>query len=533
MALVIVFVELLLLGATGGSQVRNAGTRASTGVAICSCDLSPGECDLNCCCDTDCALSDPTSVFSFCLPGSTKLQTSVCLYNWLIFRSNAPYSTELVSSSSPRTPVLFCVLPSDSSLNYFVTPQAVNVTTFSALRNTYGGASFIPPSESTPTFSNFYRAGDTILTVSTSSILGVLKQPAPLGAQSICSDSNPARFLFSNTTLCLRLISNVSESCTTDPSLSTSSYYENIGVLKVPADAQGTTVVNINSLITDSPVLQGDSCANVVSEVIYTVLYNGTRGITSVTVNFTLISLPSTSRSLQQSFKVIYKSSSAAVDTVQTRSGNPGYLVGYPVLTDSGSLTLVSSLGDGSCSHRPVQFGMNILSGCTIRGLASETCTNLHIRAYTLLAGSSPRSAAIIGNASVTQPGDWTSIIYQNCSAQDLGNCSTSCFIPVSLNVQILWAQVGLLSNPQSQIFGVRFLFSCRPVQCQDTTILQTKVSFTDITKKGPSPRSVPTVTGRAPLDFFYPFQTSIAVKGTTATIVPLLLLLLSFIQTT
>ncbi|MGH0167107.1 UNVERIFIED_CONTAM: hypothetical protein FKN15_051434 [Acipenser sinensis] len=41
---------------------------------LCTCDITPGVCDLNCCCDiTDCDLTDgPESVFTHCTPGSKR-----------------------------------------------------------------------------------------------------------------------------------------------------------------------------------------------------------------------------------------------------------------------------------------------------------------------------------------------------------------------------------------------------------------------------------------------------------------------------
>ncbi|KAM4697697.1 tectonic-3 [Rhinophrynus dorsalis] len=521
----VVLCLLLILGA-GTGVVRSA-----SGVAICTCDLSPGICDLNCCCDPDCFLSDPTTVFAYCLPGSTKVQRWVCLYSWLMFRSNTPYPTKNVSSSSPRTPDLFCVLPSDPTLNYFITPRTVNGPSFSSLSDQYKGASFFPPSDSNPVIPNFYRAGDSIFTVSSSGTLGMLRQPASVGDPSVCSFNNPARFLQSDTTSCLRMISNLNEICLTDPTLSTAYYYQNISLLGVQANATALTIPNVPiiSLVTDKPTLRGDSCDNVVSEVIYTVLYNGTLGIKNVTVNFTLHNMSITSVSLKQSFTVLYKSvSSADVGSVQTRSGNPGYLVGSAVLTNTGSLTVLSSAG-GSCSRSPVQFGVNMLSGCTIRGQASDLCSTFRDQAYRLLLGErAPQKVAAFGNTVSAQSGDWMSIIYQNCSgAQSQANCS-SCLLPTTLHVQILQAKVGLLSNPQSQIVGARFLISCKQVKCQDSTVLQTQVSFTDVTRRGPAPRSTPSVTGRAPLGFFYPFQTS-AASGMVSS--PLLVLsLLSFI---
>ncbi|XP_053550960.1 tectonic-3 [Bombina bombina] len=520
--------HLLLFGATQGSGT--GVTRASSGVAICSCDLSPGNCDLNCCCDPDCNLNDPTSVFSFCLPGSTKAQFRVCLYNWLMFRSDTPYPTEQIPSSSPRSPELFCILPTQSSLNYFVTPQTVNQTTFLSLSSKYSGASFSSASENIPTFSSFYKAGDTILTISRFGDLGVLRQPAPVGGQSLCSDANPARFLYSYDTSCVRLISNLSESCTTDPSLGAHFYYQYIRILKVPTDATVLVLRNatvpIDSTVNNSPTYNTDTCENVVSKVLYTVLYNGAQGITNVSVSFTLVNLTSTSLSIQQTFRLLYKPvSSASLVPATTRSGNPGYLVGYPVLTENGPLTMLRTLGNGSCSRSAVQFGMNTLGGCTIRGHTSELCSNLSTRAYELLTGDSPQRLGVFGNASVALEGDWTTIIYKNCSQQGSGNCSTSCLLPVSLQMQILKADVGLFSNPQSQVLGARFVYSCRPVRCQDVTILQTQVSFTDLTRRGPAPRSAPTVTGRAPVGFFNAFLSNTASRASAASLLLLSLL--------
>ncbi|OCT57506.1 tectonic-3 [Xenopus laevis] len=466
------------------------GVGAAAGVSVCTCDLSPGLCDLNCCCDPDCSLSDPTNVFSFCLPGSTKLQRWSCLSSWLMFRSNTPYPTSNIAPLTPGSPALFCVLPTDSTLNYFMSPQTVSLGGFSAVSGQYSGASFSPVSESNPTVPSFYKAGDPIFTISPSGTLGQLRQPTAVGHSNICSFSNSARFLQSVTTSCLRVINSVSGSCLTDPTLSSEYFYRNITV--IGANPTGTVSasqrVPIISLMTDTPILQGNTCNNVVAQVNYTLRYNGTGEIVSVTVSFTLINVSGPSVSLVQSFGVLYESvSSVTPGTV--RSGNPGYLVGLPVLTDAGPLLVPRSLG-GSCSSSPVGFGVNTLSGCTIRAQGAESCGDVSNRAHSLLLGANvPQAVASFGNAVASQSGQWVPIIYQNCSTQPPGNC-TSCPLPVSLTIQILHASVGQLSNPQSQVLGVRFHYSCQLVQCQDTTILQTQVTFSDVTQRGPPPRS-------------------------------------------
>ncbi|XP_069838300.1 tectonic-3 isoform X2 [Dendropsophus ebraccatus] len=395
------------------------GSRAVSDVTICTCDLSPGSCDINCCCDPDCSSTDPTNVFSFCLPGSTKAQSWACLSSWLIFRNNTPYSTSLQGAAPAE---LFCVSSSDASLNYFVTPRTVDAGNFASVSERYSGASFSASSATVSAFSSFYKAGDPILTVSTSGALGVLRQPAPIGDQTLCSDNNPAKFLQNTTTSCVRVLSNLTASCASEPSLSPSFYYQDVTVLRVPADAtsQSAIGVPITSSVTSAPVLQGDVCYNIVTQVIYTVLYNGTQGITSVSVAFTVSNVSTASDFISQTFSVLYKPvGSAAQSSIQSRSGNPGYLYGLPVLSDIGRLSLLTSLGGDSCSRSDVQFGVNSVSGCVIRGSAQETCGDLQARAYQLLVGgSAPGSLAMFGNTTAAVVGDRKPIIYQNCSLQ-------------------------------------------------------------------------------------------------------------------
>lgn len=44
-------------------------------------------------------------------------------------------------------------------------------------------------------------------------------------------------------------------------------------------------------------------------------------------------------------------------------------------------------------------------------------------------------------------------------------NCTSCCFIPVSLEIQVLWAYIGLQSNPQAHVAGAQFLYQCRSVR--------------------------------------------------------------------
>nr|XP_032623977.1 tectonic-3-like [Chelonoidis abingdonii] len=217
--------------------VRGDSSAPEACLPTCICNLHSGSCDINCCCDTDCNLGcdleDPRAAFSFCLPGSTRVVSQVCVEKSLIFRNNTPHHTEIVTDPS-GSESLFCVQLSDSKLNYFQQPQKVKKSDFSVFLAQYGGSSFIPPSQDLPSSSAFYRAGDPIQTYfAASSVLSTLRQPVGMSANGFCIDGNPAGFLESKSTSCTRTFTNLSSSCTTDPTLDAASYYRDFTILKV------------------------------------------------------------------------------------------------------------------------------------------------------------------------------------------------------------------------------------------------------------------------------------------------------------
>ncbi|XP_032288361.1 tectonic-3 isoform X2 [Phoca vitulina] len=474
---------------------------------ICVCDLTPGTCDINCCCDKDCYLLHPRTVFSFCLPGSVRSSSWMCVDNSLIFRSNSPFPSRVFMDSSGIRQ--FCVHVNNSKLNYFQKLQKVNATHFETLATEFGGGSF------TSTFQTqlpppHYRAGDPILTYFPKwSVISLLRQPAGVGAGGLCAESNPAGFLESKSTTCARFFKNLTSSCTLDPALNAASYY-NFSVLKVPkgmTDLQNMKFQVPVTLISQagSPLLSGNTCQNVVYQA--------------------------------------FQQSTAASPT-GPRSGNPGYIVGKPLLVLTGdishSMTLLQSQGDGICSvkRHEVQFGVNAVSGCKLR-LKKVDCSHLQQEVYETLHGkTSPEHVAIFGNAVPAQKREWTRILSRNCSVSAV-RCTSCCVIPVSLEVQVLWAYVGLQSNPQAHVSGARFLYQCQSIKGsqQVTEIpLTTVVTFVDITQKPEPPRGQPRIDWKLPFDFFFPFKVAFSrgvdsQKGSASPILILCLLVLGVLK--
>ncbi|XP_069877402.1 tectonic-3-like isoform X2 [Dipodomys merriami] len=515
---------------------------------ICVCDLTPGTCDLNCCCDRDCYLPHPRTVFSFCLPGSVRSSSWVCVDNSLIFKSNSPFPSRVFMNSNGVKQ--FCVHVNNSKLNYFQKLQKVNATNFQALAAEFGSKSFTSTLLPQPQLS-FYRAGDPILTYFPQwSIVSLLRQPAGVGAGGLCVESNPAGFLESKSTTCTRFFKDLASSCTSDPALDAVSYY-NFTVLKVPKDMTDLQNMKFQVPITltsqaSPPLLAGNTCQNIVSQVIYEIETNGTFGIQKVSVSFGQTNLTvEPGVSLQQDFIIHFRAFqwNRAVSP-GPRSGNPGYIVGKPLLVLTGdighSMTLLQSQGDGICSvkRHEVEFGVNAISGCKFRlkevdcnKLQQEICQTLHGRLR-------PEHVAIFGNAHPAQKGEWTRILSKNCSVSAT-NCTSCCFIPVSLEIQVLWAYIGLQSNPQAHVSGARFLYQYKFIQDSqkgtDIT-LTTLVNFVDITQKPQAPRGQPQTDWKLPFDFFFPFKAAFSrgvdfQKSSASPICILCLLLLGILN--
>ncbi|XP_062070747.1 tectonic-3 [Lepus europaeus] len=516
---------------------------------VCVCDLTPGTCDVNCCCDRDCYLLHPRTVFAFCLPGSVRSSSWVCIDNSLIFRSNSPFPSRVFLDSNGIQQ--FCVHVNNTKLNYFQKLQKVNATNFQDLATEFGGESFTSTTQ-TQSPLPFYKAGDPILTYFPKwSVLSLLRQPAGVGAGGLCSESNPAGFLESKSTTCTRFFKNLASSCTLDPALDAASYY-NFTVLKVPRGM--TDLQNLKLQVpvtpasqTDPPLLAGNTCRNVVSQVIYEIETNGTFGIQTVTVSFGQTNLtvePGTS--LQQHFIIRFRSfqQSTAASLPGPRSGNPGYIVGKPLLALTGdmshSMTLLQSQGNGICSvkRHEVQFGVNAMSGCKLR-LSKDGCRGQQQEIYQALHGQPrPEHVAIFGDADPAQRGGWTRILSRSCSVSAM-NCTSCCTIPVSLEIQVLWAYLGLQSNPQAHVSRARFLYQCQTIRdSQQITevFLTTLVNFVDITQKPEPPRGQPRVDWKLPFDFFFPFKVAFSrgvdsQKGSVSLSLILCLLLLGVLN--
>ncbi|XP_072165001.1 tectonic-1-like [Diadema setosum] len=313
-------------------------------------------------------------------------------------------------------------------------------------------------------------------------------------------------------------------------------------------------VVDCNYTVDEIPVpfynSSTDTCDNVVTEVKYIITHNATNGIETVDVGLTLRSLTSSDTMPSQTFSTEFVKL-GETDTFP-RSGNPGYVIGQPLVAGNlvqldGSileaislssdptnwLTVVRSSADGSCltdtdSRIPVTFGENLRSGCTIQvsyNNISDICGFIQSVALNALSGNQPGYVATFGNSQPEVLGDWVEIFKDEISGSAVSNEQGVCSnMYMSLHIEVLYANVGALANPQAKIVGVRFYYpdgsgqtlryQCIGPYCQEgaeSLVQQFEVSVSvDFIDTSTSPGSYwaekPAFQAKLPNDFFYPF---------------------------
>ncbi|XP_023659468.2 tectonic-3-like [Paramormyrops kingsleyae] len=466
----------------------------------CSCDISPQFCDIGCCCDfIDCGVSDLNTVFSGC---ETVESYAVCIESWLMFRGNVDPSLIAVNET------FFCVKSLEDNLTIQQSRPALSW--LPEIQDFYSFAEHRVQSSS-PAARAFYKADDVILTYyNSSSLLGVFRQPSPGAGTDSCVDWNPGRFLRSLSFSCSRSLT--AQSCLTDPSLNARSYFSGISLLKAPfsqnVSLPGFTIPVVPLSEWPEPSIQNGSCLNVVSKVQHILQYTSSGTIIKVTVNVTLTDSNMDLQLLQQ-HNVTYQlaTPSATRGPTATVGLKPGASVIARFTDRVEPLTIQGISPGGECSssllsRAVILFPQNYITGCAYSSF-SRSCSELRSQLYQILRGTS--TPTFVAMNAGTQP-NWTGVITQDCfSSPPDDSCESGCLLPLSLSVQLLWAQRGLLSLPQSQILGAKFLFRCKAVQCPLTTPLtvMTEVTFSDATIYPVPPRGQPEPDWKVPFGFF------------------------------
>lgn len=328
-------------------------------------------------------------------------------------------------------------------------------------------------------------------------------------------------------------------------------------IINVCQEHDNCTVLKDKAMI---PLKLG--CQNSVSKIQYHIWHNGSEGIKKFEAFVWLRSgFEDLEGNFLQTTEVKFFWEPSGLKTF-SRSGNPGYLTGKPILSarkvfmDNGTTgktaTMVVSvkglnvLGSemGICSSEkriPINFRENSHSSCSLKlskdNFGKEKCIELQKYILKLLIGEEVANitndeyfnkfAAVFGNPKLEDTNDWVQVLIDLVPLTSIqvnfkfGYNTLVCGnIITDLIIDIAYSNVGSYQNPQSKILGVsfqfgkhkNFLYYCSTVDCEDKNNYQyfkltTSVHFTDLTESAINDFAKPlSLDIKLPHDFFYPF---------------------------
>ncbi len=467
-------------------------------IGTCTCDLTVSACDDNCVCDADCSAAE-VARFSGSLPqGPQPSQVFVCVDpNFVQSNARGEITSTIVDN-------MLCVYKNNnpSKGSFFPTPGAVTSSSYTTTAALYP-YSYNPSFATQPARSDGnYDVDDTItgavslLGTLTATASGFLTFPAR-GFTSECSDRNFPRYRRDYSHSCLRSTSNLPSTCTS--AYDANQYVTNVyaGILRsaVPSISSQYVSITLSSLIyrtiAGDTVLATSSlpvptynagtstCDNALISLAYTFNYDPAGTVTAVSARVVIGPVTASAAgfvSVPQTYAASWNVSQSA----RPRSGNPGYVVGLPVLagtlSTSGSLTAVSQFAAGLTvlSHNPstflcavpnlaghtrynVTFGEDGSFGCfvslTLANLQTLCAAGNTLPYFNLLA----THVGSFGNASNLLTRDWVQMSTNSLTESPVFTASTqSCSgIITSLTLRVLTADVGAFNNPQREILGV------------------------------------------------------------------------------
>ncbi|KAK7053122.1 hypothetical protein SK128_022278 [Halocaridina rubra] len=309
------------------------------------------------------------------------------------------------------------------------------------------------------------------------------------------------------------------------------------------------------------PVYEHGMCKNILSDVKYSFIHNGTDGIYDILAKVYFTNVTDFSVQVVQKYSVSFYWASSKAKTAFDRSGRPGYILGKPLLmgnliknvTDDGVIKeaislsanpshwmhILASDSNGKCnSSSAVTFGVDVRANCLFQIRQSEfelDCQPVQQRILKLLFGPVPLiketlRIASYGDSDVNNPADWVPILIPEdpqCGVSNKLSAINSHFnLITSLHIEVAYSLQGSLANPQKKIIGMTLHFGesqtvkfpcfnagCISLASFDGTTeveLITSVSFVDITKPPvPEYSKPPAIDIKLPYDFFYPFLPS------------------------
>ncbi|KAF4082612.1 hypothetical protein AMELA_G00153580 [Ameiurus melas] len=323
--------------------------------AVCPCNVQRERCDINCCCDPDCTWE--LALFTQCSVQKVVGDARLCSQDAAVYTlAGTPGGLSRVMTSVQReiNPDVFCI----QSANYdqgmsFIDPTIPTENNFDSLFDRFVGFFFSASSGDgralqTPAQGDSpgYLYGDLIQTMDDAQQGGFFRLPASAGAAN-CLDTNPAAFLKDQTFRCVRNFA-LEQDCAKLDALNLKAYTNfsvfsgkdsgadlvSVAVESITLQSlEGThTLVQTDASASDyTPVLHGQICNQVVLQVKYTVRFGDAGQIVRVTASFVLGAVDENTLPIQQEFQITFVQESRSDATLRS-SGNPGYVVGLPLV---------------------------------------------------------------------------------------------------------------------------------------------------------------------------------------------------------
>ncbi|XP_034739153.1 tectonic-1 [Etheostoma cragini] len=511
---------------------------------LCPCDEHQDVCDINCCCDPAC--TDEVALFTGCSVDTVSGTKQLCS------RDVASYSlastihgySELQSSVRKETNYdIFCI-HSQNRVDGFSHPAPAlpTASSFDSLFKEFSGFTFgsekitaeVPASSG-------YQCGDVMLTAGQSGQRAVFWLPTP-GLTADCVDTSPAAFLKDRSGRCSRRVV-LERDCSSLPALSMDTYTsiqlyagKNGDAAVVPVEVSSVVLQSVDGTQTEledsggeklRPVLLKPSlCAHVVLQVAYVIKYDPAGEVVNATVSLVLGFVRAAAPSLEQEFQITF-AQAGGEDVAVHYSGNPGYVVGLPLVSGTrtaegiarsvdrrDTLSLLHSAEDQDClqgphQRSPVLFGVDSVSGCTLRLEDAANCSLVFQLLLDVLRGTKQAQyVASFGNSPLDYPLDWLPI-KNNFNPGEAQSCS----LPLSLHLEIEWTKYGSLVNPQAQIVSIKEVIQTNTTSLDmlsgggSSLSVRSSVAFVPVSAAAlPGSRATPTINARLPFDFFFPF---------------------------
>ncbi|XP_069027389.1 tectonic-1 [Embiotoca jacksoni] len=405
----------------------------------------------------------------------------------------------------------------------------------------FGSENFDKLSTSELQSSPGYQYGDVMETAEESGQRGMFWFPAP-GVTANCVDNSPAVFLKDQSSVCSRRVV-LDPDCSFLPALSMDTYTniqlfagKNTDAPVVPVEVASVILQSTDGTQTELKISGGESlspvllnpmlCGNVVLKVAYVITHNPAGEIVIAVVSMVLGFVRKARLSVEQEFQIAFVQEDGG-DTAVHFSGNPGYVVGLPLVSGTkkadgiarsvnprDTLSTLHSADDQDClrgpqQRSPVLFGLDSVSGCTLRLQDVANCSLVSQLLLDVLRGPNvPQYVASFGNSPLDSPLDWVQIKnkFNPTEAQ-------SCSIPLSLHLEIEWTKYGSLVNPQAQIVSIKEVIQTNTSSLTRLSggssifSIRSSIAFIPVSAAAlPGYTATPTIDAKLPFDFFFPF---------------------------